>query len=92
MHIQSLIDTKSSVSLPLKSMKKNGKEMGEAVRLNSLFGVHISRNISLLIDSVFLDKTGFKNKLFSPYTLSTVYCQKCPVPVLQNVPFTGIKR
>ena len=48
MHTQNWIETKSSVSLPLKSMKKNGKEMGEAVRLNSLFGIHISRNITLL--------------------------------------------
>ena len=54
MHTQNLIKTKSSVSLPIKSMKKNGKEMGEAVKLNSLFGVHISWDISLLIQFIFL--------------------------------------
>ena len=53
MHTQNWIKTKSSVSLPLKSMKKNGTEIGEAVRLNRLFGVHISRDIALLIQSSF---------------------------------------
>ena len=46
MHTQNWIKTKSSVSLLLKSVRKNGKEMGETVRLNSLFGVHISRGIA----------------------------------------------
>ena len=35
MHTQNLIKTKSSVSLPFKSINKNEKGMGEAVRLNS---------------------------------------------------------
>ena len=41
-------------------MKKNEKEMGEAVRLNSLFGVNISRDISLLIQSIFFARQVLK--------------------------------
>ena len=92
MYTQNLIKTNSSVSLPLKSMKKNGKKMGEAVRLNSLFGRHISRDISLINSVNFLDKTSFKNQLFSSYTLNKLYYQKFPVPILHNFPLTGIKR
>ena len=71
MNTQNLIKTKSSVSLPLKSMKKNGKEMGEAVRLKNLFGVHISRDISLLIQSIFLARQVLKisSLVHTPYTL-----------------------
>ena len=69
-------------------MKENGKEMGEAVRLNSLFGVHISRDIAVNSRG----KTGFKNQIFSSYTLNKVYGQKFPFPILQNFPFAGIKR
>ena len=58
MHTQNWIQTKSSVSLPL--MKTNGKKMGEAVRLNSLFGVHISRDIALFIQSIFLARQVLK--------------------------------
>ena len=41
-------------------MKENGKEMCEAVRLNSLFGVHILRDIALLMQSIFLARQILK--------------------------------
>ena len=56
-------------------MKKNGKEMSEAVKTEQLtwrphFGGHF------IINSVnFLGKTGFKNQFFSLYTLDKVFYQ-----------------
>ena len=85
--------TKSSVSLPLKSMKKNGKEMGErgCKTEQLIWRPHFMGHC--IINSVsFLGKTGFKNQLFTSYTLNKVYCQKFPFPILQNFPFAGIKR
>ena len=66
MHTQNLIKTKSSLSLPLKSMKKNGKEMGDALRLNSLFGVLISWDISLLFSQFFWKDKFEKSALLLP--------------------------
>ena len=62
--------------------------MDEAVRLNSLFGVHISRDIALLIQSIFLARQILK---ISSLVHTPMYCKKFPFPIIQNFPFAGIK-